>query len=120
MGTGTTGAIHVCGRIVQCLFGGGGRVVGCGREHGPVHARATMTMMPSSSHPLWVTAGARGGTLLVFLGDGQWWELVLTSCPCLCRFLPSFLFYLPSSQCVGVACRLIRHMMGLLGWLDDE
>ena len=84
---------------------------------GPVHARATMTMTPSSC-PLWVTAGAWGGTLLVFLGDGQWWELVLTSCPCLCRFLPSFLLYFPNSRCVGVACRLIRHLMGLLGWLD--
>ena len=76
-----------------------------------------MTMTPSSC-PLWVTAGAWGGTLLVFLGDGQWWELVLSSCPCLCHFLPPFLLYFPNSWCVGVACRLIRHLMGLLGWLD--
>ena len=71
-----------------------------------------------SARPLWVTAGARGGTLLVFWGDRQWCGLVLTSCSCLCLFLPSFLFYLPSSWCVGVACGLIRHVMGLLGWLD--
>ena len=71
-----------------------------------------------SAHPLWVMAGAQGGTLLAFRGDRQWWGLVLTSCPCLCRFLPSFFFYLPGSRCVGVACRLIRRMMGLLGWLD--
>ena len=94
-------------------------MIGCGRERTPIHARATTTMS-SLSHPLWVMAGARGGTLLVFRGDRQWWGLVLTSCPCLCLFLPSFLFYLPSSRCVGVTCRLIRRMMGLLGWLDDE
>ena len=93
-------------------------MVGCGREHVPVHAGAMTTMTSSSSRPLWVTAGARGGTLLVFRGDRQWWGLVLTICSCLCLFLPSFLFYLPSSRCVGVACRLIRCMMGLLGWLD--
>ena len=91
-------------------------MVGCGWERTLIHARATTTMM--SSRPLWVTAGAWGGILLAFQGDRQWWGLVLTSCPCLCRFLPSFLFYLPSSQCVGGACQLIRCMMGLLGWLD--
>ena len=111
----TAGAVRVRGLVVQCPFGGGGRVVGCGREHGPVHARATMT--PSSSRPLWVTAGARGGALLVIRGDRQWWGLVLTICPCLCRFLPPFLLYFPNSRCVGVVCWLIRHLMGLLGWL---
>ena len=92
-------------------------MVRCGQERGSVHACATTTMS-SSSRLLWVTAGAQGGTLLVFRGDRQWWGLVLTSCPCLCLFLPSFLLYFPSSLCVCVACRLIRHLMRLLGWLD--
>ena len=52
----------------------------------------------TSSRPLWVTAGARGGTLLVFRGDRQRWRLVLTSPSCLFSFLPSFLSQLlPSS-----------------------
>ena len=93
-------------------------MVGCGREHAPIHACVMTTMTLSSSRPLWVMAGAQGGTLLVFQGDRQWWGLVLTSCPCLCHFLPPFLLYFPNSWCVGVACRLIRHLMGLLGWLD--
>ena len=95
-------------------------MVRCGRERPPVRIRTMMTMT-SSSRPLWVMAGARVGTLLVFWGDRQWWGLVLTSCLCLCHFLPSSLFYLPSSRCMGVACWLIRRLMGLLGgWMVCE
>ena len=58
---------------------------------------------------------------MVFRGDRQRWRLVLTSPSCLFSFLPSSPFYLPSSRCVGVACWLIRHLMGLLGgWMVCE
>ena len=133
-------------------------MVGCGRKHAPVHVceMTPLTMRTSLSLcPLWVKAGAWGGTLLVFQGDRQRWGLMLTICPCLFHIFPFPLFYLPVSLsssfypmphlarhpcipafaqgssedryghglltwwCVGVVCRLVRHRMGLLGWLDD-